>query len=33
LAERGRRALSIHLGSHVAAGLTTLKDAVRQALA
>jgi transaldolase / glucose-6-phosphate isomerase len=33
LAERGRRALRIHLGSHVAAGLTTLKDAVRQALA
>ena len=33
LAERGRRALRIHLGSHVAAGLTTLRDAVRQALA
>ncbi len=33
LSERGRRALRIHLGSHVAAGLTTLKDAVRQALA
>jgi transaldolase/glucose-6-phosphate isomerase len=33
LAERGRRALRIHLGSHVAAGLTTLKNAVRDALA
>jgi transaldolase / glucose-6-phosphate isomerase len=33
LAERGRRALRVHLGSHVAAGLTRLKDAVRQALA
>ena len=33
LAERGRRVLRIHLGPHVAAGLTTLKDAVRQALA
>jgi transaldolase / glucose-6-phosphate isomerase len=33
LAERGRRALRVHLGSHVAAGLTTLKDAVREALA
>jgi transaldolase / glucose-6-phosphate isomerase len=33
LAERGRRAVRIHLGSHVAAGLTTLKDAVREALA
>jgi transaldolase / glucose-6-phosphate isomerase len=33
LAERGRRVLRVHLGSHVAAGLTTLKDAVRQALA
>jgi transaldolase / glucose-6-phosphate isomerase len=33
LAERGRRALRIHLGPHVASGLTTLKDAVRQALA
>jgi hypothetical protein len=33
LAERGRRVLRIHLGSHVAAGLTTLKDAVRHALA
>jgi transaldolase/glucose-6-phosphate isomerase len=33
LAERGRRVLRVHLGAHVAAGLTTLKDAVRQALA
>jgi transaldolase/glucose-6-phosphate isomerase len=33
LTERGRRVLRIHLGSHVAAGLTTLKDAIRQALA
>jgi transaldolase / glucose-6-phosphate isomerase len=33
LAERGRRVLRIHLGAHVAAGLTALKDAVRQALA
>jgi transaldolase/glucose-6-phosphate isomerase len=33
LAERERRVLRVHLGSHVAAGLTTLKDAVRQALA
>jgi transaldolase/glucose-6-phosphate isomerase len=33
LAERGRRSLRIHLGPHVAAGLTTLKDAIRQALA
>jgi transaldolase/glucose-6-phosphate isomerase len=33
LAERGRRVLRIHLGPHVASGLTTLKDAVRQALA
>jgi glucose-6-phosphate isomerase len=33
LAERGRRVLRIHLGPHVAAGLTALKDAVRQALA
>ena len=33
LAERDRRVLRIHLGSHVAAGLTTLKEAVRQALA
>jgi transaldolase/glucose-6-phosphate isomerase len=32
LAERGRRALRVHLGPHVAAGLTILKDAVRQAL-
>jgi transaldolase/glucose-6-phosphate isomerase len=33
LAERDRRVLRIHLGGHVAAGLTSLKDAVRQALA
>ena len=33
LAERERRVLRVHLGPHVAAGLTTLKDAVRQALA
>ena len=33
LAERDRRVLRVHLGSHVAAGLTTLKDAIRQALA
>ncbi len=32
LAERGRRVLRIHLGEHVAGGLTTLKDAVAQAL-
>jgi transaldolase/glucose-6-phosphate isomerase len=32
LAERGRRALRVHLGPHVAAGLTTLAEAVRQAL-
>jgi hypothetical protein len=32
LAERGRRVLRVHLGRHVAAGLTTLKEAVRQAL-
>jgi transaldolase/glucose-6-phosphate isomerase len=33
LAARDRRVLRIHLGPHVAAGLTALKDAVRQALA
>jgi transaldolase/glucose-6-phosphate isomerase len=33
LAERGRRALRVHLGSDVAAGLRTLQDAVKQALA
>jgi len=33
LAERGRRVLRIHLGEHVAGGLTTLTDAIRQALA
>jgi transaldolase / glucose-6-phosphate isomerase len=32
LGERGRRALRVHLGSHVAGGLATLGDAVRQAL-
>ena len=32
LAERGRRVLRVHLGPHVAAGLTMLKDAVTQAL-
>jgi transaldolase / glucose-6-phosphate isomerase len=33
LAERGRRLLRIHLGSHVEEGLTVLGGAVRQALA
>jgi transaldolase / glucose-6-phosphate isomerase len=33
LAARDRRVLRIHLGGHVAAGLTSLKDAIRQALA
>jgi transaldolase/glucose-6-phosphate isomerase len=33
LIERERRVLRIHLGTHVAAGLTTLKEAARQALA
>jgi transaldolase/glucose-6-phosphate isomerase len=32
LAERDRRALRIHLGADVAAGLRTLHSAVRQAL-
>jgi transaldolase/glucose-6-phosphate isomerase len=32
LAERGRRVLRVHLGSNVAAGLATLKEAVQQAL-
>jgi transaldolase / glucose-6-phosphate isomerase len=32
LAERGRRALRVHLGKDVAAGLATLADAVKQAL-
>jgi transaldolase/glucose-6-phosphate isomerase len=31
LAERDRRVLRIHLGAHVAAGLTTVRDAIRQA--
>ena len=33
LAERGRRALRIHIGKHVAAGLATLTNAINQALA
>jgi transaldolase/glucose-6-phosphate isomerase len=33
LAERDRRILRVHLGADVAEGLTTLKEAVRQALA
>jgi transaldolase / glucose-6-phosphate isomerase len=33
LAERERRVLRVHLGVHVAAGLTVLTDAIRQALA
>ena len=33
LAERDRRALRVHLGTHVAAGLTTLREAIRQAFA
>jgi transaldolase / glucose-6-phosphate isomerase len=33
LAERGRRALRVHLGPDIAAGLTMLQKAVRQALA
>jgi transaldolase/glucose-6-phosphate isomerase len=33
LAERDRRMLRVHLGPHVAAGLTALTDAIRQALA
>jgi transaldolase/glucose-6-phosphate isomerase len=33
LAERDRRVLRVHLGTHVAAGLATLNKAVRQALA
>ena len=32
LAERGRRALRVHLGKDVAAGLATLADAIHQAL-
>jgi hypothetical protein len=32
LAERGRRALRVHLGTNVAAGLTALSAAVREAL-
>jgi transaldolase/glucose-6-phosphate isomerase len=33
LAERGRRALRVHLGKDVATGLATLTSAVHQALA
>jgi transaldolase / glucose-6-phosphate isomerase len=33
LAERGRRVLRVHLGTHVAAGLTQLEAAIRQILA
>jgi hypothetical protein len=33
LNERGRRALRMHLGKDIAAGLKTLKDAVAAALA
>jgi transaldolase/glucose-6-phosphate isomerase len=33
LAERGRRALRVHLGKDVAAGLATLTKAVKQAIA
>ena len=33
LAERDRRALRIHLGTHVAAGLTRLESAIREILA
>jgi transaldolase / glucose-6-phosphate isomerase len=33
LVERGRRVLRIHLGDHVAGGLSTLRNAVQQALA
>jgi hypothetical protein len=32
LAERGRRALRVHLGKDVAAGLATLRGAIEQAL-
>jgi transaldolase/glucose-6-phosphate isomerase len=32
LAERGRRVVRVHLGAHVSAGLTALKEAIRQAL-
>ena len=33
LAERGRRALRVHLGADVESGLGALEDAIRQALA
>jgi len=33
LSERGRRALRVHLGSDVAAGLRTLASAIEKALA
>jgi len=32
LAERGRRALRVHLGADLESGLRTLQDAVKQAL-
>jgi transaldolase / glucose-6-phosphate isomerase len=32
LAQRGRRALRVHIGSHVSAGLTELEKAIREAL-
>jgi transaldolase/glucose-6-phosphate isomerase len=32
LAQRGRRALRVHIGSHVAGGLTALENAIRDAL-
>ena len=32
LVQRQRRALRVHIGSHVVAGLTTLKEAFREAL-
>jgi transaldolase/glucose-6-phosphate isomerase len=33
LADRNRRALRVHLGADLAAGLTTLQNAIQQALA
>jgi transaldolase/glucose-6-phosphate isomerase len=32
LAQRGRRALRVHIGSHVTGGLTTLRNAIRETL-
>jgi transaldolase / glucose-6-phosphate isomerase len=32
LAERGRRALRVHLGADLAAGLRTLQNAIKEAL-